>query len=116
MAHRADDNIIKPCRKCGNQVAETTEKCPKCGIYAPGIESRCPRCGSENYIWKPYGVNLRAAFGGMVILGPIGSFVGSLLGSNDTECVCLQCGQGWMPFAFPGGKWSTTRRFKLEKK
>lgn len=111
----ARDDFELPCRKCGNIVIEAESQCRKCGTYAPGIYSECPICHSTNYTWKPYGMNKKAAFGGLILMGPIGGVVGAALGSNDAECICLNCGQGWMPFAFPGGKWNTTRKFKLKK-
>ena len=113
MAHRADDGIIKACRRCGNSVTEATDKCPACGITAPGIDSNCPNCGSRNYFWKEYGLNIGAGIAGTILLGPLGALAAAL-GRGDTECVCLQCGQGWMPFAFPGGKLSTTRKYKIQ--
>lgn len=115
MAHKADENKILTCRNCSYTVYETTDICPNCGISAPGIYSQCPNCNSKYYIWKPYGINKSAALGGLIIGGPIGSVIGVDLGSNDTECICSNCGQGWMPFAFPGGKWSITRKHALKR-
>lgn len=112
----AREHYELPCRKCGNEVVESAIQCKCCGTYAPGIYSACPVCYSENYTWKPYGRNDSAMLGGLLLLGPIGMVLGAAWGSSDTECVCLHCGQGWMPFSVMGGKWSTTRKFRLKEK
>ena len=112
----ARDDYELPCRSCGRTVTEATERCPSCGIYAPGIYSACPSCGSKKYIWKPYGRNNGAMLGGFILGGPIGGIFGAAFGSNDAECICLKCGQGWLPYSMTGGSWlSTTRKFKLKK-
>lgn len=110
----AREDYELPCRKCGNIVTEASIKCSRCGTTAPGIYSECPICYSKNYLWKHYGVHYSGALGGLLTLGPLGALFFGLKGRTEAECVCLNCGQGWMPFAFPGGKWNTTRKYKLK--
>lgn len=111
----AREDYELPCRNCGKIVVEASVKCSQCGTPAPGIYSECPTCYSKNYIWKYYGIHYSAAIAGLIILGPLGAGFFALKGRTEAECVCLNCGQGWMPFAFPGGKWSATRKFRLKK-
>lgn len=103
-----------PCRGCGEMTQEDENVCISCLITAPGIYSTCPTCGARDYIHKPYGWNFKASFAGMVIAGPLGLLAGGIRQSK-TECVCLKCGQGWLPFDFPGGKWNVTRKFDVAK-
>ena len=111
----AREDYELPCRKCGNIVSEASVKCERCGTLAPGIYSECPICHSENYYWKFYGIHYSGALGGLITMGPLGALFFGLKGRTEAECVCLDCGQGWLPFGFPGGKWNTTRRYKITK-
>lgn len=111
----ARDDYELPCRGCGKITVEDAVKCSACGTLAPGIYSECPKCYSTNYLWKHYGIHHSAALGGLLTMGPLGALFFGLKGRTEAECVCLDCGQGWMPFAFPGGIWTTTRKYKINK-
>ena len=110
----AREDFELPCRNCGRTVTEDSVKCVHCGTLAPGIYSECPKCHSKNYFWKHYGIHYSGALGGLLTLGPLGALFFGVKGRTEAECVCLDCGQGWMPFAFPGGMWNVTRKYKLK--
>lgn len=86
------------CRTCGEDVLENAHHCPHCGTGAPGIKSRCPKCKAENYVYHRYGFAFIRAILVTCVLGPLGPIFG-FVGFNRTECVCLECNQGWFPFA-----------------
>lgn len=94
--HEVSDTSVA-CRSCGQTVAENAHCCPFCGIGAPGVESRCPGCRGENYVYHKYGFAFIRALLVTCILGPLGPVFG-FIGYNRTECVCLDCKQGWFPF------------------
>lgn len=85
------------CRVCGQTVAENAHHCAHCGTGAPGIYSRCPNCHGENYVYHKYGFAIVRALLVTCILGPLGPVFG-FIGYNRTECICLDCRQGWFPF------------------
>lgn len=100
-----------PCRKCGKNVSETAKVCNYCGTLSPSINSQCPNCGSTNYEWRTMGFCISRAIGGMLLLGPLGLGAG-MIGFNDVECICRNCGQGWLPFGVAGGKLSQTKKYR----
>lgn len=85
------------CRNCGRTVAENDYHCKICGTGAPGIYSRCPKCHGINYVYHKYGFALIRALLVTCILGPLGPVFG-FIGYNRSECICLDCKQGWFPF------------------
>jgi len=85
------------CRSCGKIVLENDFHCPQCGVGAPGIYSRCPQCRSEDYVYHNYGYALIRAILATCVLGPLGPVFG-FVGQKRTECICLNCMQGWFPF------------------
>jgi len=87
----------KKCRSCGEVVPENAYHCPHCDIGAPGIESRCPKCKSQNYVYHKYGYAIIRGILATCIVGPLGPIFG-FVGYNRTECICLECNQGWFPF------------------
>jgi len=89
-------DIEAKCRACGETVRENAHHCPHCGIGAPGIYSRCPSCKATNYVYHKYGYALIRALATCVV-GPLGPVFG-FVGYNRTECICLDCYQGWFPF------------------
>ena len=109
------------CRSCGQTVLENDHHCKNCGVGAPGIQSRCPQCKSTSYVYHKYGYALIRGLLATLIVGPIGPVFG-LVGFNRTECICLQCWQGWFPFmpevqvsrfnTVVGEEGRMTRRFK----
>lgn len=119
------------CRSCRQTIHEDDHICKHCQIEAPGIFSQCPKCKSKNYVYHKYGYNyLRgiaaAAITALIIpAGPIYGLLGFTLGffgANNTECICLDCKQGWFPFekdkqftrfnTMVGEKGKLTRQFK----
>ena len=104
-----------PCKKCGRTVIEADAKCFSCGVTFPGVYSACPECGSEDFTLKQKGANLVRGVASALLFGPLGFIVGTCLGSADVECVCLKCGQGWLPFhpACGGSKLSETKKYNL---
>lgn len=90
-------NIEVNCRSCGQSVWEDAHHCPYCGIGAPGIISRCPKCKTENYVYHKYGYAIIRALLATCVVGPLGPVFG-FVGYNRTECICLDCLQGWFPF------------------
>ncbi|MDD3895340.1 MAG: hypothetical protein PHU36_10055 [Syntrophomonadaceae bacterium] len=109
------------CRTCGRPVAENAHHCPHCGSGAPGIYSRCPKCHGENYVYHQYGFAIIRALLVTCILGPLGPIFG-FIGYKRTECICLDCRQGWFPFlpeeqlgrfnTYYGEEGRMSRRFK----
>lgn len=93
---KVSDQVVK-CRSCGADVLENEYHCPHCEIGAPGIYSRCPKCHSDNYVYHKYGYAFIRAILCTCILGPLGPVFG-FIGMNRTECICLDCYQGWFPF------------------
>ncbi len=89
--------IEKNCSSCGKTVLENAYHCPHCGVGAPGIYSRCPKCKKNNYVYHKYGYALIRALLATCIVGPLGPVFG-FVGYNRTECICLDCKQGWFPF------------------
>lgn len=85
------------CRSCGEIVLENAYHCPHCGMGAPGIYSRCPKCQSENYVYHKYGYAIIRGLLATCVVGPLGPVFG-FVGYNRTECICLDCNQGWFPF------------------
>ena len=85
------------CRSCGQPVSENAYHCSHCGAGAPGIYSRCPQCKGENYVYHKYGFAIIRALLVTCVLGPLGPVFG-FIGYNRTECICLDCKQGWFPF------------------
>ena len=90
-------DIEAKCRACGETVRENAHHCPHCGIGAPGIYSRCPSCKATNYVYHKYGYALIRALLATCVVGPLGPVFG-FVGYNRTECICLDCYQGWFPF------------------
>lgn len=109
MGKKLNPSNIVPCRKCENNVSEITKVCNHCGIDSPGITSECPDCGSINYTFQTSGFTIKRALAGAILLGPIGLSAG-VIGFNDVECICKNCGQGWLPFGVIGGKFSKTKK------
>lgn len=103
-----------PCRNCGEETTEETTVCSCCGETAPGIYSTCPNCGSRNYVYKQYGWMLGRSVAGAFLFGPLGLLAGGI-GQSEAECVCLNCGQGWLPFSRHDGWKCKTRMFDVEK-
>lgn len=109
------------CRSCGKTVLENANHCPNCGIGAPGIYSRCPICHSENYFYHKYGYAIIRGLLATCVVGPLGPVFG-FVGYNRTECICLECNQGWFPFQadeqitpfnnFVGEEGRISRKFK----
>jgi hypothetical protein len=109
------------CRSCGKTVLENDHHCSHCGIGAPGIYSRCPNCKSEKYVYHKYGYAIIRAVLATCVVGPIGPVFG-FFGYNRTECICLECNQGWFPFQdkeqltrlnnFVGEEGRMSRKFK----
>ncbi|MDD4801424.1 MAG: hypothetical protein PHF24_00585 [Syntrophomonas sp.] len=85
------------CRSCNKTVMEDAYHCPDCNVGAPGIYSRCPQCKSENYVYHKYGYAFIRGLLAICIVGPLGPIFG-FIGYNRTECICLDCKQGWFPF------------------
>ncbi len=94
--YRVTDKEME-CRSCGKTISENAYYCSYCGIGAPGIHSRCPGCKSENYIYHNYGYALLRAILATCVVGPLGPIFG-MVGYKRTECICLNCKQGWFPF------------------
>lgn len=111
MGRAINPSRIVPCRNCKMNVSEAAISCEYCGVSTPGIDSQCPTCGSFNYEWREMGYCLSRGLAGTILLGPVGAFLGAI-GTRDVECICRNCGQGWMPFAMMGGKLSTTKKYK----
>ncbi len=101
------------CRQCRKTVFEDDHVCEYCDTGAPGIVSRCPVCHSENYVYHMYGYAPLRGVLACVACFPLLAFspaaapwlplplIGLLFGfygKERTECVCLDCGQGWFPY------------------
>lgn len=95
------------CRKCSKNIFEDDHVCPHCETGAPGIYSHCPECQSENYVYHYYGYNFLRGILAVFVCFPLLAFfqwapvIGLLFGfygSKRTECICLDCGQGWFPY------------------
>ncbi len=109
------------CRACGRTVSENDYHCPHCGVGAPGIYSRCPQCHAKNYVYHKYGFAIIRAVLATCVVGPLGPVFG-FIGNDRTECICLDCYQGWFPFlqdeqltpfnTFVGEEGRMTRKFK----
>lgn len=106
----SDYEYVK-CRHCGKSIIESTQVCRYCNGTAPGIYTQCPTCGSNEYVWHNAGFSwIRAAVGAAAI-GPLGLLNGAI-GSTACECICLKCGQGWVPTGPNHGVVGTkTRKF-----
>lgn len=85
------------CRSCDQPVPENACHCSNCGVGAPGIYSRCPNCKTDNYIYHNYGFAIIRAILAACVVGPLGPVFG-FIGYKRTECICLNCNQGWFPF------------------
>ena len=110
------EDFEMPCKRCGATIVEADPQCWKCGIKFPGIYSACPECQSTNFEIKRKGANLVRGVASGLFWGPVCFLIGSCLGSADIECVCLNCGQGWLPFhpAVGGSRMSETKKYKLD--
>ena len=88
------------CAKCGNEVDPRSPECPYCaGKASPrddGPRARCPKCGSPDVeaVRKLFDPGCGCL--GMLLLGWYGLLLG-LLGANDIEIVCRNCGYRWTP-------------------
>jgi RNA polymerase subunit RPABC4/transcription elongation factor Spt4 len=91
----------KYCRHCDIVLYNQSKLCPNCNGHAPWIESYCPSCDSESYVYHRYGFSGRKALAGGIVAGPVGLLSG-YINSNDIECICLECQQGWYPFTSNG--------------
>jgi len=93
---------VKYCRHCDTFLPNKFKICPECKGYAPWIESYCPSCHSEDYVFHPYGFEIRKSIAGSIVAGPLGVLSG-FIGSTDIECICLKCKQGWVISPTRGG-------------
>jgi hypothetical protein len=121
-----------PCRSCGQTVYEDDRVCPYCAAGAPGITSSCPSCASADYVYHVYGYHYVRGVACAVLLlftpltqvfflGPALGLALGFVGRGATECVCKECGQGWLPHNnaaisrfnfFVDRNQTKTRRFK----
>lgn len=95
------------CRNCSKTVFEDDHVCEHCETGAPGIRSHCPICKSENYVYHHYGYapirGILACVACFPLLAffpwaPLLGLLFGLYGKQRTECICLDCGQGWFPY------------------
>lgn len=83
-----------PCKTCGESVAPLAVVCSKCGVTLPGLRIGCPKCGSESISVGKKGFSVGQAAVGGIAVGPVGLAAG-MIGSKDTELVCLSCNNRW---------------------
>ena len=96
------------CAKCGHEVDPNSPCCPysAAGDTRPGAEdgprARCPRCGSPDLeaVRKMYDPGCGCL--GLLLWGWVGLLLG-LLGANEVEIVCRNCGYRWQPGSRGGG-------------
>ena len=93
------------CAKCGHEVDPSSPDCPYC---ASGAASRpqsgprtppqvsCPRCGSTDLDTVRRLFDPGCGCLGLLLFGWIGLLLG-LLGADDVEIVCRNCGCRWRP-------------------
>lgn len=90
------------CAKCGHEVDPSSPYCPYCAAGASRADderaprARCPRCGSPDVeaVRKIYDPGCGCL--GALLWGWWGLLLG-LLGSDEVEIVCRNCGCRWQP-------------------
>ena len=82
------ERTAKVCRFCGYD----WEWHPSRGTPTDGNSPRCPRCGSTLVSAKTRHDAFGAACFGGVLAGPMGFFLGTLLGKNKYGIKCHDCG------------------------
>lgn len=83
-----------PCKTCGESVAPLAVVCSKCGVTLPGLRISCPKCESVSVSVGKKGFSVGQAAAGGIAVGPVGLAAG-MIGSKDTEFVCLSCNHKW---------------------
>ena len=94
------------CAKCGAEVRDDQPCCPNCGGTGSASFRRnnretpvcCPSCGSTQISAVRKNYDPGCGWLGLLLFGWVGLLLG-LLGANDVEMVCNQCGARW-----PAGK------------
>ncbi len=93
------------CAKCGHEVDPASPECPYCAAGAPPRHPeaepqtprvRCPKCGSTDLDTVRKVFDPGCGCIGLLLFGWIGLLLG-LLGANDVEVVCRNCGARWSP-------------------
>ena len=93
------------CAKCGHEVDPASPVCPYCAAgaprRAPAAEPQtprvcCPKCGSTELDTVRKVFDPGCGCLGLLLFGWIGLLLG-LLGANDVEVVCRNCGCRWSP-------------------
>ena len=90
----ARSTTATPCKTCGENVAPLAVVCSRCGVTLPGLRITCPKCDSESVSLGKKGFSVGQAAAGGIAVGPVGLAAG-MIGSKDTEFVCLSCNHKW---------------------
>ncbi len=90
----AQSTTATPCKTCGESVAPLAVVCSRCGVTLPGLRIACPKCTSESVSVGKKGFSVGQAAAGGIAAGPVGLAAG-MIGSKDTEFVCLSCNHKW---------------------
>lgn len=93
------------CAKCGHEVDPASPVCPYCAAGAPPRQPEtgtrtphvcCPKCGSTDLDTVRKVFDPGCGCLGLLLFGWYGLLLG-LLGANDVEVVCRNCGCRWSP-------------------
>jgi len=84
------------CAKCGHEVDPSSPDCPYCASGAGAPRVSCPRCGSTDLDTVRKIFDPGCGCLGLLLFGWYGLLLG-LLGANDVEIVCRNCGHRWTP-------------------
>lgn len=88
------------CAKCGNEVDPRSPDCPYCAgrAFPRGAAPRavCPHCGSPDIEAVRSGYNPGCGCLGLLLWGWLGLLLG-LLGADEIDIVCRNCGYRWRP-------------------
>ncbi len=90
------------CAKCGTEVPDDQPCCPNCATagsasaqqYGNEPPVRCPACGSTQISAVRRNYDSGCGCLGLLLFGWVGLLLG-LLGADDVEMVCNQCGARW---------------------
>ena len=88
------------CAKCGYDVPDNAPECPGCRIQQnaerPHVNKRvcCPVCGENDLAVSRKLYSPGCGCLGLLLLGWWGLLLG-LLGMNDVELICKNCGARW---------------------
>ena len=90
------------CAKCGTEVPDDQPCCPNCATagsasarqYGNEPPVRCPACGSTQISAVRRNYDSGCGCLSLLLFGWVGLLLG-LLGADDVEMVCNQCGARW---------------------